>query len=320
MEKLPAKITEIGKSTLRIIKSVGPLVISQSIRASDSYAEHQLKMAKVEAARQFMLDEVKSFADIRNSLRTRFYDANPEERIRLKRDIEETEREIRRLNIFTKALDHLPSPEIDETKSESVTDADIDGSSISAHWMDKFNEYARAQNEDWRQELLAKALALEAQKPGFVGPRALWVIGTIDDYLFHAFASLLDASTNIGGDVLIIPNHLSFNDKPIPNCILGPKITIGALTFMLSDLGLIGDTLTAQTVIDENAKFLALYGKKVTEVRLKKKLTISGIIPTSLGATLAKLYTPIPNNLGLEIYNKWLESLGESVADKKIIA
>ena len=76
MDNLPTKITEIGKSTLRIVKSVGPLMISQSQKASDAYAEHQLKMAKVEVARQFMLDEARSVSAVRDSLRIRFFDAN----------------------------------------------------------------------------------------------------------------------------------------------------------------------------------------------------------------------------------------------------
>lgn len=45
MNKSLAKITETGKSILRIIKAVGPLLISQSKKASEAFAEHQFRLA-----------------------------------------------------------------------------------------------------------------------------------------------------------------------------------------------------------------------------------------------------------------------------------
>lgn len=312
-----AKISETGKSVLRIIRAVGPLLISQSKEASEAFAEHQLRLAKVEAAREFMLKEANSLAEIRNNLRNSFYEVSPEERIRIKRDIDETEKEIRRLNIVSNALEQLPPPQVDENGNEVGTESDKPN--ISPHWMDKFDEYARANNEEWREELLTKALALEAQSPGAVGPRALWIIGTIDDYLFHAYASLLDVSANIGGG-FVIPNHQRFNEKPVPNCALGSNKAIGNLVFMLSDLGLIGDTLTSQKQMPEKVPLIATYGKNVSLITTKQKLNIKGVIPTILGETIAKLYTPIPNELGEEIYNTWLDSLSDAVADKKKLA
>ena len=310
-----AKITETGKSALRIIRAVGPLLISQSSKASESFAEHQLRLAKVDVAKEFMLKEVESLAEVRNNLREKFYESTAEERIRIKRDVEETEREIRRLNIFSNALEQLPAPKKDDTEaaSEEVKDH------IADHWMDKFNEYARANNEEWRKELLTKALAKEAKTPGSIGPRALWLIGTIDEYLFHAYASILDLSINIAGGHLI-PNHQQFNETPIPNCELGSDKAIGTLVFMLSDLGLLGDILSSQKQFPEKVQFVVTYDKKVTLIITKKELRIKGVIPTLLGETIASLYTPTSNELGIEIYNKWLESLNETIVEKKVLA
>lgn len=47
-----AKITQSAKSVIRVVKSVGPLIISQSESASESFASHQLRLAKVDAARE----------------------------------------------------------------------------------------------------------------------------------------------------------------------------------------------------------------------------------------------------------------------------
>lgn len=309
------KITETGKSALRIIKAVGPLLISQSKKASESFSEHQFRLAKVDVAKEFMLKEVESISEARNHLREKFYDANIEDRINIKRDIEETEREIRRLNLVSNALDQLPPPETSERKTEP--DLEAEEETISLHWMDKFNEYARAHNEEWRKDLLTKALAMEAKKPRVIGPRALWLIGTIDEYLFHAYASLLDVSTNLAGGY-IIPNHQKFNEKPIPNCALGGNKAIGNLVFMLSDLGLIGNVLSSQKQMPGKARFVATYGKKVTLITTKKEIRVKGVILTMLGETISKLYTPKPNELGLEIYNYWLGTINE--AEKKTLA
>lgn len=310
-----AKITQTGQSALRIIKAVGPFLISQSKEVSESFAEHQLRLAKVDAAKTFILNEVNSLSDIRNNLREKFYAASVEERFRLKRDLEGTEREIRRLNIISDAMDQLPPPQGDTDASQPETEQE----SVSLHWMDKFNEFARANNEDWRKELLTKALALEAQTPGVIGPRALWIIGTIDEYLFHAYASLLDISTIVAGEHLV-PNHQQFNEKPIPNCVLGSDKAIGNLVFMLSDLGLIGDTLSSEKQFPENGQLIIVYDKKVTLLKMKQKLSIKGIIPTVLGEAIAKLYAPKPNELGVEIYSKWLESINDTTAEKIILA
>jgi len=166
-----AKISESGKSVLRICKAIGPLVISQTEKASELFAKHQFRLAKVDVAKEFMLKEVESLSRVRGILREKYYASNDdEERIRLRRDIEETECEIRRLDIVSNALDFLPDQQIDEKSSDLEFLAD---QQITPHWMDKFNEYARANNEDWRKNLLTRALAMEAENPGFIGPRAL---------------------------------------------------------------------------------------------------------------------------------------------------
>ncbi len=311
-----ATITEKGKSVLRLARAVAPLLISQSQKASEAFAEHQLRLARADIAAEFIRKEVESLSKVKITLRNRYYEVGEEEHIRLRRDIDETDRELRRLNLFSDALQMLPNPEGDNINSEDRTGAEE--TNISLHWIDKFNEYARAHNEKWREQLLAAALALEAQNPGFVGTRALWTIGTIDDYVFHAYASLLDVSVRIGGDFMI-PQHQAFSHRPVPNCALGQDFSIGRLIFILDETGLLGSVGFTCKPIPENSQFVARYGKKSTLVRTKKQLEIKGVIPTKLGETIANLYTPVPNDLGLEIYNNWLESLNEAIVEKKVL-
>lgn len=187
--------------------------------------------------------------------------------------------------------------------------------------MDKFNEYARANNEEWRKDLLSKALAMEAENPGFIGPRALWTIGTIDEYLFHAFASLLDISSNIGEkDIIPTSAVMLYQKEPIPNCKLGKDKATANLVFLLSDSGLIGDPITSELYVESDKEIVATYGDNTSILNTKKELVIRGVIPTVLGITISKLYTSKPNELGLKIFNTWLESIDETVADKNTLS
>lgn len=249
------KLSEYGKSALRIMKSIGPFVIAQSQQVSENFAQHQLRLAQVEAAKQFMLAEAGALVNARAQLRERYFTATEIERIALRRDIEEIECEIRRLQTVNAALEKLPHEPADEAKS----DVNPDQIQISGHWLDKFNDFAKAKNEKLRQDLLSSALAMEAQSPGSISPRVLWIIGTMDEYLFHAFAALLDVSTRVG-DKYIVPNHQPFNDRPISHCELGREVAIGNLLFILGDLGLIGDVITNELVFPEGTRVLAEYG------------------------------------------------------------
>ena len=179
---------------------------------------------------------------------------------------------------------------------------------ISPHWMDKFNEFASANNEPWRSDLLAKALALEAKDPSCVGPRALWFIGTIDEYIFHAYATLIDLSSFVAGHY-VIPNFHLFGEDIVPNCVLGNK-TINQLTFILSDLGLIGEPITSQIILPQNYSFTVQYGHRFLSVENQNKLFVKGILQTTLGKTITSLYEPSPNLMGQKIMEKWISSLG----------
>ena len=175
-----SKTVSSGKTAFNIVKSIGPFLISQSEIVSDSYVKHQAKLASVEIGKELIIDEAKTLNDVRKQLLTKFTESNAEDRIRIKKDIEYIEGNLRQLNIGQKALSYLPPPK--DKKTEDQTSPEI-----IPHWMDKFNELARVRNEPWREELLARALATEASSSGTIMPRALWLIGTLEEHLFHAW-------------------------------------------------------------------------------------------------------------------------------------
>ena len=302
---LPA-VPEKAKSVWRIVKAAGPLLIAQSRKLSEAYAQHQLRLAEVEAIKELMIAEARTIAEVRKKLIDRYLDAAPEDRLRLRQDIEVAEKDLRQLGVYQKAIEHVPdnpAPSPQPTSAESLDPPD----DFKA-WLDTFNDYARKQNEPWRAELLARALALESSTPGALGQRALWFIGTIDERSFHAFAALLDIAPNIGGSY-VIPNQGPFAEKPIPTCALGSNVHLGNILFLLSDLGLVGDILTSQKIFVANNLVIAAYGQQRAVMRTKEEVRLQGVILTSLGDTLARLYEPKPNSLGAEIYKAWLDSI-----------
>lgn len=299
-------VPEKAKAAWRILKAAGHLLVAQSTKLSEEYAQHQLRLAEVEAIRELMIAEARTIAEVRKKLIDRYLDAQPEDRLRLRQDIEYAERDLRQLGVYQKAINHVPESAVPPPKS--LATESLDPTDDFRAWLDTFNDYARKQNEPWRTELLSRALALESANPGTLGQRALWFIGTIDDKSFHAFAALLDIAPCIG-DSYVIPNYAPFSEKPIPTCALGQNVRLGNILFLLGDLGLIGDVLTTQKIFAEKSLIIATYGPHRAVGTTKQELRLGGVILTSLGETIARLYEPKLNDLGIEIYKAWLESV-----------
>lgn len=256
----------------------------------------------MEAIKELMIAEARTIADIRKKLIEKYIDAAPEDRLRLRQDIEMAEKDLRQLGIYQKAIEHVPESQTTSNPTSSAEDLEPPVEFIA--WLDTFNEYARKKNEPWREGLLSRALALESVSPGVIGPRALWFIGTIDEKSFHAFAAVLDISINIGGGY-VIPKHGPYITRIIPTCILGPNIQLGNVLFLLGDLGLIGDLLTTQKTFPPNSLLTASYGTHNLIAITQQELKLKGVILTSLGDTIARLYEPKTNDLGFEIYKDW---------------
>lgn len=298
-----------AKAVWRIVKAAGPLLLAQSAKLSEAYAKHQLRLAEVDAIKELMIAEARTVAEVRKKLIDKYLDAPPEDRLRLRQDIEFAEKDLRQLGVYQRAIEYVPEGKA--TESQTPSDESLDPPDEYRAWLDSFNEYARKQNEPWRVGLLARALALESSEPGALGQRALWFIGTVEEKSFHAFASILDIATKMGGGY-VIPNHQPYIERPIPNCVLGPNVQLGQALFLLSDLGLIGDLLTSQRLFPTNSLLMATYGSHELVAVTTQAVSIRGVILTSLGDTIARLYEPKECELGTEIYDKWKTSVRQS--------
>jgi hypothetical protein len=303
------KTKDKGKSALNVIKSAGPFLISQAEEASEAYIRQKAKSATVDIGKELILDEAKMLNEVRKELLLRHSESDPGDRLRIKRDLEYIEHSLRQLKIGQKALSYL-----DESTEERQSDEPIE--EISPHWMDKFNELARARNEDWREELLAKALAKEAAAPGSVSPRVLWIIGTLEEEIFHTFACFLDLCSFLATGLMIPRAREDIMKKPIPNCPVGANTQIGNITYMLEDIGVLADPISTAKTIQKQTKFFAHYFKNNYLITCKDKpLQIFGDIPTGIGEAIADFYERKYNELGEEIFQAWVDSLDKNNFD-----
>jgi hypothetical protein len=300
-----AKISGVPKSIANVLRSTGPFLIAQSEKASGAYARHEMRLAGVEAAKELLHEEIKTLSGVRREVLERYYrTADPLERIRLKRDLEEITGELRHLNIGQKPL---TSAEIDKTTEKSTREATTD---VSAHWMDKFNELARSCNEPWREDLLARALAKEATSPGSVVPRALWLLGTLEESVFNRFAKLLDLSSVVRIGLMIPTNSQSFLTKPIPG---ESGVAIGNLLYQLEEVGLVADATSSYRTLHKGGPYLVRYRDLNAYVECpEKEYKVRGIIFTTIGNAIASFYEQKDNPMGREIYEDFLKQLEAS--------
>jgi hypothetical protein len=302
---LPATVND-NKWTTRVMRALGPL-ISLSQEASEKYAEHQMRLAKVEVAKESMLLEVRMYADIKKQLVEEFVKAEQAERLHIRKKIKEIDQEVRKIGVYQQAVNVLETTP-QETSPQLLLENNQQQEDAYTAWIDTFNDYAKKQNEPWRQDLLAKALAKEATHPGSIGQRALWFIGTIDERSFNAFAALLNVSISIAGSY-VLPNQGEHLEKVVSTAVLGAEMKLGNVIFQINDLGLIGDLMSTQKIFQQEAILPISYGTSHALIQLKQELRISGVILTSLGDTIASMYKPQIDPLGSEIYAKWLETV-----------
>jgi hypothetical protein len=293
-----AKVSDAAKSVENVIRSIGPFLISQCDSASEACARHQTRLASVKAGNELLIAEGHALSDAKKELLLRYASsAEPEERFHLKRCIEDISASLRQLKVGVQALNYISPNERNTASAPGSEDASAHAE-VTQHWMDKFSELARAHNEPWREDLLARALAAESDQPGSVSTRALWVLGTMEETHFVAFATILDLCSIIE-EGIIIPSHNDFNLRPIPDCPLGPDTSLGRLIYLLGDAGLLSDTSSTNMAIDKGKQFIAAYGSSRIRIDCQSQdLIIRGVIPSTIGNSVAFFCDRKPNALG----------------------
>ncbi len=302
-----ASIPEIGQKIFNTAKSLGPLIISQSDKASEAYQRHLGRIAQVDFLKELLSNEIETRGAVRKILLERYVDAPPEERVRIEGDLEFVDGITRQVHIAMKSLSY--------DSENSIPPNTEPQKPIEDHWIDKFNELARKRNEEWRSDLLARALACEAATPGSVSPRALWLIGNMEESLFKALSDLLNLC------VWMLPH----NSPVLPHSkiqaferiVANSNRTVGNLIFQLGDLGVIADHLTSRRQYSEGNAFIAKYNQESYLINPKQRMEIMGILFTPLGESIAKFFNPTWNSNGYSVFKDWIESISPEIAEVK---
>jgi hypothetical protein len=300
-----ASIPEIGHKLFNTAKSLGPLIISQSDKASEAYQRHLARIAQVDSLKELLSNEIKTRGEVRKTLLERYVDSLPEERVRIERDIEFVDGTIRQVHIAMKSLSY--------NSENSIPPNTEPQKPIEDHWIDKFSELARKRNEEWRVDLLARALACEAATPGSVSPRILWLIGNMEESLFKALSDLLDLCVWMSpNNSPVLPHSIV---KAFDRVVANSNITVGVLVFQLGDLGVIADHLTSRRQYIQGHAFTAKYNQEIYLINPKQNIEITGILFTPLGDSIARFFNPTWNSNGLSVFRDWIESISPETAE-----
>lgn len=139
--------------------------------------------------------------------------------------LEQAEGDIRLLATVKRSFAYIP----DETASFHEQDR-ADESDLS--WWSMFEDFARRPNEDWRIDLLARALAASEMEPGAIRLKALWEIGMLEADDFGALALFCNCAVHIDGKPLILLSPEEQNE-------FAPDLgdgRVGNLAYVVADL------------------------------------------------------------------------------------
>lgn len=293
-----------GKVIWNVLSSLGPRSIALFRTGSANLLRHRLGENAISGWKDALSREIEDYSRVENEILKQIPDAKPEEFPEIQQKLEF----VRALRCHSRTVERAVTilserPEIGLSKSSiaKIGDESHSGAAISEHWMDHFNRLARQRNEPWREQLLARALIGEAEIPGSISPRLLWLLGTLEAAKFEHLAALLDLAATIEG-IPVVPGDYVRHSKITFD---GKKRSVGALAIFLSDVGLVEDENVVR-VYDQGETFLASYENE--NIRLicdHPDGKIGGVRFTSLGIALATLYDASPNEDGRSLFKSW---------------
>jgi hypothetical protein len=173
-----AKAAGVSKAIWNTVQAVGPYTVAQWDRASQAHARHRARIAMVEVGKDFLKEELAAYAAVKKDLLAEYGEATPKRKLQIQQDLEYLDRKQRQVSVGLLAIGYASTLGVDIPRSAGAGTEQRD---ISPHWIDRFNELAQLRNEEWRENLLGRALAAESASPGAVTPRALWFLGTVEE-------------------------------------------------------------------------------------------------------------------------------------------
>jgi hypothetical protein len=293
-----ANLPKKGSEAWNRIKALGPFVIAQSEKLSEAFARHQGRMAQIEMTKEFVRSEISLRGEIRKNLHKRLLTCSQEDRVRLEADLEHAEQELRRLAINQLSLNYCK----EEKQEEAVPPREI-----ADHWLDQFQKFARDRNEDWRAELLARALAEEVANASSVSTRVLWSIGTLSSDEFSAFSKLLNCCFwPVDTLAPFLPQEF------LKSWRIAPDLHVGNLIFSLSGAGVLS-TGSSYYGMGAGTKLRLRAGTQQFTISFRARSEIRGVILNPIGAQLALFHEPKFSQMPLSRIEEWIALLGDRV-------
>jgi|GEM_PF-6987893 len=275
--------------------SMGPFIASQFNWSSARYFDYQSKKIFIKAYQDFVAAEIANLSDLRHVMRLKVFDAvSLEDRLIAEGKMRLVNEEINRLLVYKKVPEYIDVSDADESMGQPAEP-------VSEVWIDRFNNLARQQNEEWRTDLMAIAFAKENASPGSIGLDVIHVLGTLDQTSFYNFSALLEISFKIH-ELRCIPfSGESLMERKVK--VEGRERSVGSVLFQLEHAGLFAGGVDLGLQLKEGDLCQLQYGNEVLDIQSKTDRFYGALITTRLGASLANLCVCETTNEGWEMFD-----------------
>jgi len=294
------------KICVNLAKAVGPFFISQFDYTKFKYLDFKTKQAQTAGYAEYFLAEARSLVDLKTEQIRDSLNKTGLERLKAEENITLITKEINRLLVYSKVPAHVRYLE-GEKEQDSITSTE-DIISINETWLDRFNDLASKLNEDWRQDLLAKSFAVEADKPGAIDLETLFTIARLDQRSFYFFDAILSSSLKCY-EVYFLP--IEENTFALTIDVHGTEHNVGNILYQLQHTGLLihGDSLGVNLKAGALVQFR--YHDDVLAAISPTNCSFPGIMTTRAGSALAALCCTASTETGITIFNSFEEKLIE---------
>lgn len=298
------KLGSAIKVCASLVKAVGPLLLSQFDYSKLKYLDFKAKQAQSAGYAEYLIAEARTLVEIKAEQTRESFKKTGLERLQSEQNIKLISKEINKLLVYSKVPSHISF--LEDNKESLENNATDDSIEINETWLDRFNDLASKLNEDWRQNILAKAFALEAEKPGTIGLDTLFTIAQLDQKSFYFFDAILSISLKLY-EVFFLP--LEKSTLGITLNVNGSEHDVGNILYQLKHTGLLiheeglGASLSPGNLVQFR------YHDIVLAAIPPKQVHFAGIMTSRSGSALGTLCTVKPNDIGLEIFNSFENAL-----------
>jgi hypothetical protein len=295
------KISTAFNACKILAKAAGPFVIAQFDYAKFKYLDFKQKQVQTEAYKEFFLAEARNLSELKNDLIKSALTKQGLERIQAEQSLEFLNKKINQQIVYAKVPAHILYLESKKTDHQKDNAGLEDESTIepSPTWLDRFNDLASKQNEEWRQDILAKAFAMEADKPGTIDLSTLLNIAQLDESTFKYFSLILDTCTKIY-DIYWL------KERDDHSCNIesddGTVHQVGNLIYRLQHTGLLASDRGLGLNLKAGALCQFVYNGDVLAAIPPTAIHLNGISTSKTGSALAALCDMKPSKLGLELF------------------